>query len=156
MEQFVVKAKSFFGTIDILINNAGISQRSLASKTLLEVDRKIFDINYFGTIALTKALLPFFIDKKQGHIVTITSVVGKIGTPWRSSYSASKHALHGFFDSVRAELFKDNIDITLICPGFVKTNVSINALTADGKDQRMPVLLWPVNLVRKHDDFTHG
>ena len=135
MEQLVAKAMSFFGAIDILINNAGISQRSLASKTLPEVDRKIFDINYFGTIALTKALLPFFIDKKQGHIVTITSVVGKIGTPWRSSYSASKHALHGFFDSVRAELFKDNIDITLICPGFVKTNVSINALTADGKEQ---------------------
>ena len=135
MEQLVTKARSCFGTIDILINNAGISQRSLATKTLLEVDRKIFDINYFGTIALTKALLPFFIEKKQGHIVTVTSVVGKIGTPWRSSYSASKHALHGFFDSLRAELFRDHIDITLICPGFVKTNVSINALTGDGKEQ---------------------
>ena len=134
-DTLVEKAVELFGTIDILINNAGISQRSLASDTILEVDRKIFEINYFGTIALTKAMIPHFRVKGKGHFVVITSVVGKIGTPLRSSYSASKHALHGFFDSLRAELHQDQIKVSLICPGFVNTMVSINALTAHGDKQ---------------------
>ena len=92
------------------------------------MDEKIFAINYFGTIALTKALLPHFIKKQSGHLVVISSVVGKVGTPLRSSYAASKHALHGFFDSLRAEIYDDHIHVTLICPGFVDTNISINAL----------------------------
>ena len=119
----------------MLVNNAGISQRSLAAETDLEVDRKIFDVNYFGTIALTKALIPHFKENGSGHFVVISSVVGKIGTPLRSSYSGSKHALHGFFDSLRAELFEDQIKVSLICPGFVNTKVSINALTAHGDKQ---------------------
>jgi short-subunit dehydrogenase len=131
----VAEAVRLFGSLDILINNGGISQRSLAIETQLSVDKKLFDINYFGTVALTKAVLPYFVEQKAGHIVTITSVVGKIGTPLRSSYAASKHALHGFFDSLRAEVFKDNIAITLVCPGFVRTDVSKNALTADGTPQ---------------------
>jgi short-subunit dehydrogenase len=134
-KRIVKEAANFYGHIDILINNAGISQRSLAADTSLEVDRKIFDVNYFGTIALTKELIPYFKEKGQGHFVVITSVVGKIGTPLRSSYSASKHALHGFFDSLRAELYEDHIKVSLICPGFVNTNVSINALTGQGKQQ---------------------
>ena len=134
-KKIVKEAVSFYGHIDVLINNAGISQRSLAADTSLEVDRKIFDVNYFGTIALTKELIPYFKEKKQGHFVVITSVVGKIGTPLRSSYSASKHALHGFFDSLRAELYEDHIKVSLICPGFVNTNVSINALTGQGEQQ---------------------
>jgi len=134
-KEIVHKATNFYGRIDVLINNAGISQRSLASKTNLEVDRKIFDINYFGTIALTKAMIPHFVENGNGHFVVITSVVGKIGTPLRSSYSASKHALHGFFDSLRAELHEDQIKVSLICPGYVNTKVSINALTAQGDKQ---------------------
>jgi short-subunit dehydrogenase len=130
LDKVVGKALKLFGNIDILINNGGISQRSLAIDTGIEVDVRIFKTNYFGTVALTKAMLPYFAAKKKGHIVVITSVVGKIGTPLRSSYAASKHALHGFFDSLRAEVFKDNID-----PGYVKTNVSKNALTADGSKQ---------------------
>ncbi len=125
----------FFGNIDILINNGGISQRSLAKETNIKVDKKIMEVNYFGTVALTKAILPHFLENKNGHIIVITSVVGRIGTPLRSSYAASKHALHGFFDSLRAEVFKENIKVTLICPGFVQTNVSINALTGDGSKQ---------------------
>lgn len=135
LKEDVHRAIQFFGKIDILINNAGISQRSFAADTDLSVDKKIIDINYFGTIALTKALIPHFQEKNRGHYVVITSVVGKIGTPLRSSYSASKHALHGFFDSLRAELFNDNIKVTLICPGYVRTNVSINALTGSGEKQ---------------------
>ncbi|WP_313791345.1 SDR family oxidoreductase [Lacinutrix neustonica] len=129
-------AIALFSTIDILVNNGGISQRALAKDTAIAVDKRLIDINYLGTVALTKALLPHFINKQSGHIVVTTSIVGKIGTPLRSSYAASKHALHGFFDSLRAELYKDHIDITLVCPGFVHTNVSMNALTGDGNAQQ--------------------
>ena len=119
-------AIALFGKIDILVNNGGISQRSFAKDTLISVDKRIMDINYLGTVALSKALLPHFIENKMGHFVVTTSIVGKIGTPLRSSYAASKHALHGFFDSLRAEHHNDNIAVTLVCPGFVNTNISKN------------------------------
>jgi dehydrogenase/reductase SDR family member 7B len=123
------------GKIDVLINNGGISQRALASETSLDVDRKLMEVNYLGTVALTKALLPSMVMHQLGHIVTITSLTGKFGTKLRSSYAASKHALHGFFDSLRAELGDTPIKITLVCPGFIRTSISENALTADGKPQ---------------------
>lgn len=121
-----------FGHVDILVNNGGVSQRSLAHETQIAVDKRIMDINYIGTVALTKAILPHFIANKKGHFVVTTSIVGKIGTPLRSSYAASKHALHGFFDSLRAENHKNNIVVSLICPGFINTNVSKNALIGNG------------------------
>ncbi|QOD59719.1 SDR family oxidoreductase [Polaribacter haliotis] len=130
-----VEAIATFGKIDILINNGGISQRSLVENTQISVDKRIMDINYLGTVALTKALLPHFIKNKSGQFVVTTSIVGKIGTPLRSSYAASKHALHGFFDCLRAENHKNNIAVTLVCPGFINTNVSKNALTGDGTPQ---------------------
>jgi short-subunit dehydrogenase len=129
------EAIQLFGKIDVLFNNGGISQRSLAKNTDIAVDKKIMTVNYLGTVALTKALLPYFIAQKNGVFVVTTSIVGKIGTPLRSSYAASKHALHGFFDSLRAEVYTNNIKITLVCPGFVQTNVSINALTGNGTPQ---------------------
>lgn len=135
MPDKVAEAIAAFGHVDILINNGGISQRSLIKETLASVDRQIMEINYFGTIALTKALLPHFIERKSGHVATITSLVGKFGTPLRSAYSASKHALHGFFDAYRAEHYADGLKVTMICPGFIKTNVSVNALTAKGEKQ---------------------
>jgi short-subunit dehydrogenase len=131
----VEAALQVFGHVDILINNGGISQRGFGRETPLENDRRIMEVNYFGTIALTKYLLPHFIERKQGHVITITSLVGYIGTPSRTSYAASKHALHGFFESLRAELwreFKNMIKITLICPGYVRTNVTFNALNQNG------------------------
>lgn len=132
----VKEALKWFGRIDILVNNGGISQRALAKDTSLEVDKRIMEINYNGTIALTKAVLPHFMERKQGHFVVTTSIVGLIASPLRSTYAASKHALHGFFDSFRAEVFKDNIDVTLICPGYVTTEISMNALTGDGSAQQ--------------------
>ncbi len=126
------EAINAFGHVDILINNGGISQRSLVLDTQLEVDRKIMEIDFFGTIALSKSILPHFVERKSGHFGVVSSLVGKFGSPYRSSYAAAKHALHGFFDSLRAELYKENISVTMICPGFIKTNVSINALTGDG------------------------
>jgi short-subunit dehydrogenase len=121
-----------FSHIDTLINNGGISQRSLARDTSVAVDRSIMEVNYFGTIALTKTLLPDFRAQKSGLYVVVSSVVGKLGSPWRSGYSASKHALHGFFDSLRAEEYDSGIRVLLVCPGFIQTNISMNALTGSG------------------------
>lgn len=132
-EQKKNEAVKHFGRIDVLINNGGVSQRSLAKDTTLEVDRKLFEVNFFGTLGLTKVLLPYFIEQKNGLFVTITSAVGKFGSPWRSGYAASKHALHGYFDSLRAEVYDDNVRVLLVCPGFVVTNVSYNALTGNGE-----------------------
>ncbi|MBL0742940.1 SDR family oxidoreductase [Chryseolinea lacunae] len=111
-----------FGHIDILINNAGMRQRSLIQETSLEMDRKMMEVNYFGTIAITKYLLPHFVQRKGGHFANISSVTGKFGTPYRSGYAATKHALHGFFDALRAEHWKDHVSVTMICPGFIRTN----------------------------------
>lgn len=132
----VQKAIQQWGRIDILVNNAGISQRSLALETDLDVDKRLMAVNYIGTIALSKAILPTMIAQNGGIIVVVSSLTGKFGTPYRSSYAASKHALHGFFDALRAELYDKNIRFTILCPGFVRTNISINALTADGSPQQ--------------------
>ncbi|MFK7813842.1 MAG: SDR family oxidoreductase [Maribacter sp.] len=126
---------SKYGPIDVLINNAGLSQRSLIAETEFDVFKKLMDVNYLGTVALTKALLPHFITNQNGHYVTVTSLMGKFGSPYRSGYCGAKHALHGFFDVLRMEHEKDGISVTLICPGFVNTNVAKNALTANGSAQ---------------------
>ncbi|CAM3018561.1 SDR family oxidoreductase [Chryseobacterium flavum] len=129
------KAIEQFGKIDILINNAGLSQRSLAMETNIEVDKRLMDIDYIGTVALTKAIIPFMIKNGGGHIAVVSSLMGLFGAPMRSGYAAAKHALHGFFDSLRAELFDKNIKVTIICPGFIQTNISIHAVTGDGSLQ---------------------
>lgn len=121
-----------FCRIDYLINNGGISQRSLASETSINVDRKVFEINYFGNITLAKAVLPTMIKQGGGHIAVTSSVVGKFGFPLRSAYSASKHALQGFYESLRAENYKNNIKVSVIIPGRIYTNISVNAVTKDG------------------------
>jgi short-subunit dehydrogenase len=129
----VAEVIAHFGRIDILFNNGGISQRGMAMDTDLSVDRRIMEIDYFGTIALTKAVGSHMVNQNSGHFVVTSSLVGKFGSPWRSSYAAAKHALHGFFDSLRTELHDNNIKVTMVCPGFIKTDVSVNALGADGK-----------------------
>ncbi|WP_443944781.1 SDR family oxidoreductase [Pedobacter sp. AW1-32] len=128
-------AVKIFGKIDILINCGGVSQRALAMETQLETEQTIMNTNFWGTVVLTKAILPNMLANGGGQIVLISSLVGKFGTKFRSAYAASKHALHGYFDSLRAEIYDQNIDITIVCPGFIKTNVSINALTAKGTQQ---------------------
>lgn len=131
-ENDVAQVLERFGRIDVVIHNGGISMRALVKDTSLDVQRRVMEVNYFGTIALTKACLPPMLAAKRGHFVAVSSVMGKIGTPLRSAYAASKHALHGYFDCLRAEVADDGLDVTLICPGFVSTNVSKNALTGDG------------------------
>ena len=122
-----------FGSVDILINSGGITQRSLVKETPVDIDRKIMEVDYFGTIALTKAILPHMLVNKSGHIVTISSIVGKFGFPMRSAYSAAKHALHGFFESAQMEINNSGINFLIVVPGRVKTNISLNAVTKSGK-----------------------
>jgi len=129
------EAIRIYGRIDILINSGGISQRGLALETELETEQRLMNINFWGTTVLSKAVLPNMIANGGGNIVCISSLVGKFGTRMRSAYSASKHALHGYFDSLRSELYDKKISITIICPGFIKTNVTLNALTANGTPQ---------------------
>lgn len=126
------KAIGFFGHIDYLFNNAGISQRATVKDLDMKVLEHIMQVNFFGPVALTKTVLNDMIHHQSGHIVIISSVMGKFGTQLRSGYSASKHALHGFFDSLRNEVYRNNIKITLICPGYVHTQVSVNAVKGDG------------------------
>jgi len=121
-----------FSRVDILVNNGGISHRSLAKDTVLEVDKRVMDIDYFGHIALTKAVLPSMLERKSGHIVVTTSLAGLIPVPFRTAYCAAKHALHGFFDTLRVEVWDDNIKVTLVCPAQVRTNISLQALAGDG------------------------
>lgn len=126
------EAIDIFGNIDYLFNNGGISQRSLVLDTQMNVIRKVMEVNFFGTVALTKAVLPAMLEQGSGHIVVTSSVMGKFATRLRSTYAASKHALHGWFDALRQEMMDKNIKVTLVCPGFIKTNVTLNALEGDG------------------------
>jgi len=126
-----------FGTVDILINNAGISYRGEIETTDIDVDVKIMTVNYFGQVALTKALLSHLlrkdeVDPSTAHIVAISSVQGKISIPFRSAYAASKHALQSFFDCLRAEVSGTPLSIHVLSPGYIKTNLSLNAMTGDG------------------------
>lgn len=133
IDQVTARVLNKFGAIDVLINNGGISQRSYAKETPLEIDRKIMEINFFGTIAVTKSVLPQMLKQKSGHIIVMSSVSGKFGFYLRSAYSASKHALHGFFESLRMEVHKENIHVLIVCPGKIKTNISINAINEKGQ-----------------------
>lgn len=126
-------AMEAFGRIDIMIHNGGISQRSYVKDTLPAIQRKVMEVDYFSYIELTRLLLPHWQQRKTGHIVVVSSVMGKVGTPLRSAYAAAKHALHGFFDCLRTEVWKDNIQVTVILPGYIRTNVSLNAVTAKGE-----------------------
>lgn len=121
-----------FGHVDVLINNAGISYRGAIVDTTMDVDKKVMETNYFGPVALTKGLLPSMIKRRQGHIVAISSIQGKISIPFRSAYAASKHATQAFFDCLRAEMEQYEIEVTVISPSYIHTSLSLNAVTADG------------------------
>jgi dehydrogenase/reductase SDR family protein 7B len=134
VEALVTEQMKILGRIDFLLNIGGISQRSRIDETPLWLDRKIFEINYFGTIALTKAILPYMISQKSGHIVATSSISGRFGFPLRSAYSASKQALHGFFETLFLENKKNNIRTSVLIPGRVRTNISYHALDQQGKE----------------------
>jgi len=127
------KVIDHYGQIDFLFNNGGLSQRSNVRDTSMEVDRRIMEINYFGNIALTKAVLPYMEKQGSGHIIVISSIAGKFGFYLRSAYSASKHALHGFYESLRLEEEQFGINVTIACPGKINTAISLNALNSFGE-----------------------
>lgn len=120
------------GQVDWLINNAGISQRSLISETSIEVDRRLMEVNYFAMVNLTRKVLPDMLKRKQGKVVFVSSVAGLVGTQYRGSYSAAKAAIHMWANSLRAEVGGKGIGVSVVFPGFVKTNVSVAALVGDG------------------------
>jgi len=132
----VKKVIDSYKSIDYLILNGGISQRSLVAETPISIDRRLMEVNYFGNISITKAVLPYMIDQKSGHIIVVSSIVGKFGFPLRSAYSASKHALHGFYETLRAEQRSNNINVTIAIPGRVQTNISYNAILKDGSQHK--------------------
>ena len=130
---FAKQIVSHYGRIDVLINNGGISQRATAYDTTMEVNRQIMEVNFFGNIAMTKAVLPIFRQQKSGQILVISSIAGKFGFHLRSAYSASKHALFGYYESLVMEESEYNLKVTVACPGKINTPISTNAVTAEGK-----------------------
>jgi short-subunit dehydrogenase len=134
----VERAWAAFGQLDVIVHAAGVSQRATALETALEVDRRIMELNYFAPVSLTKAALPRMLARGVGQVVVISSVAGHVAAKGRSAYAASKHALHGFFDSLRAELHDRGIRVTLICPGYVRTPLAEAALTGSGEVHARP------------------
>jgi dehydrogenase/reductase SDR family protein 7B len=132
LDDLVDEALKSFGKIDVLFLNAGISQRSKAVDTSDEVDDKIMRVNFFAPIKIAKRVIPNMVNNGGGTIAVTSSISGKFGFPLRSMYSSSKFALYGFFETVHAEYYDDNIRVVMVCPGRVKTNISFNALEADG------------------------
>jgi short-subunit dehydrogenase len=126
-------ALSVFGGVDVLVLNAGITQRSRTRETDENVYRRLMEVNFFGPEAMARAVLPSMLAQKSGHMVVISSVAGKFGVPMRSGYSATKFALHGLFEALRAEEERNGIHVTLVCPGYIRTEISMSALRGDGR-----------------------
>lgn len=132
LPDIVAKAIAHWGQVDVLVNNAGISQRSKILDTDMETYRKIMEVDLFAPIALTKLVLPHMIERGEGLVVANSSMAGIAGVKMRSGYCAAKHAMHGFFDTLRAEYYDEGIRVSMVVPGFVRTNVTLNALKGDG------------------------
>jgi len=128
------------GPVDVLVNNAGIAQRGPAAETETAAVRQVMEVNFFGAVHLTKAVLPAMQDRGHGHIAVVSSVAGKFGAPSLSAYCASKHAVQGWFDSLRAEVHDDGIGVTLACPGFVQTSIASNMVATEGRETVEKVL----------------
>ena len=133
-EAAAAKVLEQFKRLDILVNNAGIGQRSLAKDTQLEVDRRVMEVDFFAPIALTKLVLPRMIEQQSGHLLVTSSVAGKHAVPFHTTYCAAKHALHGWYDTLRIEHLQDNIAVTLLVIAGIRSNVFKHALTGDGTE----------------------
>jgi len=133
LQEKTPEALAMFGGVDILVLNAGITQRSRTRETDESVYRRLMEVNFFGPEALARAVLPSMLAQKSGHMVVISSVAGKIGVPMRSGYSATKFALHGFFEALRAEEERNGVHVTMVCPGYIRTDISLSALRGDGR-----------------------
>jgi dehydrogenase/reductase SDR family protein 7B len=121
-----------WGRLDILVLNAGIGQRGSVAETDPAVERHLMEVNYFGQTEVLHAALPHFLHRGKGQVVVVTSIMGKVATPRRATYAAAKHALHGYFEALRAELFRTDISITLLCTGYIKTPISLSSVKGSG------------------------
>ncbi|XP_035226377.1 dehydrogenase/reductase SDR family member 7-like [Stegodyphus dumicola] len=128
-DSHVNKVLEHFGHIDILVNNAGVSQRADFPDIDIEVDQKLFSVNVFGSVNLTRKVLKHFLEQKKGHVVVTSSLAGKMGAPYSSAYTGSKHALHGYFECLRTEMIGQNIDVTIVCPGPVFSQITDRCVT---------------------------
>jgi len=146
LDAVVERAWNWCGHIDLLINNAGVSQRSLALDTHFDVYRQLMEVDYLAPVALTQKLLPLMVARRSGHLAVVSSVAGKVGVPLRSGYCGAKHAVIGYFDALRAEIEQAyGIHVSVILPGSVKTSVAINALEGNGSARG-----------RSDDNIDHG
>jgi short-subunit dehydrogenase len=132
--RFIEMTHKMFGSIDVLINNAGISMRAELKDATTEVIRKVMDINFFGAVYCTKYALPFLLERK-GTVVGVSSIAGYRGLPGRSGYSASKHALQGWMEAIRTELLDSGVNVMWVCPGFTTSNIRNAALNKEGESQ---------------------
>jgi short-subunit dehydrogenase len=131
-DSYIKEIVAKHNTIDILINNAGVSQKSMALQTAISIDRMFMEVNFMSGVMLTKAVLPIMQKNKSGHIVAVSSILGDFGLALHSTYSAAKHATNAFYESLREELNEEQISVTVISPGFIKTDVALNAITHQG------------------------
>jgi NAD(P)-dependent dehydrogenase (short-subunit alcohol dehydrogenase family) len=131
----IAAAVQRFGTLDVLVNNAGMSQRSGFAATDLTVIRRVMDVNFYGAVHCTKAALPQLL-AARGLIVAVSSVAGYSPLVARTGYAASKHAMHGFFESLRTELAPAGVDVMMVCPSFIATQIDRNAIGGDGQPVR--------------------
>ena len=122
-----------FGALHSVVLNAGVGQRGAVAETSMEVERSIMEVNFFSVVSHTRIVLPHFLERNEGQLVVISSVMGWISTPRRATYAASKHALQGYFEGLRAELFETNLSISMVCPGYIQTSISAASVTGDGK-----------------------
>lgn len=157
------RVEEHLGHLDVLFHSGGITSRTEASEATMDVERRMMEVNYFGVISITKAAIPM-LEAAKGHVVVITSVAGKLGTQFRSSYAASKHALHGWFDSLRLEIEPKGMHVTLVCPGYIATPLTVHALTNDGsalgemsdkQSKGMPADVFAAKLLKKLPSKPH-
>jgi short-subunit dehydrogenase len=132
VERVTTETVKQYGPIFLLINNGGISQRALAIDTPVSIDRKIMEVDFFSHVAITKAVIPTMVQNGKGYIAVTSSISGKFGFHRRSAYCAAKHALQGFFETLRVELRPNNISVTIVYPGYINTPISIRAIDAKG------------------------
>jgi NAD(P)-dependent dehydrogenase (short-subunit alcohol dehydrogenase family) len=136
-EVAIAQVRARFGGVDVLINNAGIAHRSAFADTQVDVLRRVMDVNFFGAVNSTHAALPS-LSQRAGMVIAISSVAGFAPLIGRTGYAASKHALHGFFDSLRTEVQDDGVDVLIVCPSFIDTGIDRAALGADGRPAAQP------------------
>jgi dehydrogenase/reductase SDR family member 7B len=132
LPQMAQHAWNLFGGIDCVFLNAGIAVRDMIIRTDLEMIQKVMNVNFLSNVVLSKSLLPLMLNQGHGRFVVTSSLCGKFGVPKLGAYSASKHALHGFFESLRAEYEKDGVSVTMITAGLVRTKITLNAVQGNG------------------------